>query len=298
MRGVAFPVLSLLFVTASSMAAQEPRSTYVQVVEPKLVPGIPDVLFGENPPIDKTSSVKLPPALMIAQNSERKIQSVVEPKIPPGVPQNESPAEAKKEPLKHTTPPVARSGWYAGASLGGGGLDAGYQRTFQTIFSTGATTARVVPEAKDTMGKVYIGYRVSPYMSIESGYWDFGEASYSASISTPVVTDMARHFRARGIGVDDVFWLPSNDSLAVFIRIGAMLTSVKASSSTPGGGLTALPAQSSNTFNLHWGVGSQYAVNSALALRLEYEAVYKVGKDSKFGTADIQLFTAGAAYKF
>lgn len=302
MRGIAFPVLVLLSVPASSMAAQEPGNTlhmnkatqHVQVVEPKPVPGIPDVIFGSNPLVEEPSTIQLPPTQVLAQNAERKIQSVVEPKIPRGVPQDQTPAE----PMNTATPVAARTGWYAGVSLGQGGLGTDYQRTFQNIFSTGATTARLTPDTKDTRGKAYFGYRLSPYLSIEGGYWDFGETSYSATISAPVVTAMNRSFRVRGIGINDVFWLPSTDSFSWFAKLGAMQVSAKASSAVPGGGLIALPAQSSNTLSLHWGVGCEYALNPDLALRLEFEAINSVGEKKKFGVADILLWTAGAAYKF
>ena len=306
MRGIVVPLLVLLSVPASSIAAQEPGGTllknmttqYVQVVEPKPVPSIPDVFFEPSPPIDETSTVQLPPTQVVAQNSERKIQNVAEPKIPRGVPQDESPAVPQAEPFSSPTPVAARTGWYAGVSLGQGGLNTDHQRTFQTIFSTGAITTRLDPDTKDTIWKAYVGYRLSPYLSIEGGYWDFGETSYSATISVPVVTAMNRSFRVRGIGVDDVFWLPITNSFSGFARLGAMQVSAKTSSAVPGGGLIALPAQSSNTLSMHWGVGCEYALNPDIGLRLEYEAINDVGKKSKFGTADIMLWTVGAAYKF
>ncbi|MFY9329063.1 MAG: hypothetical protein WAO76_13780, partial [Georgfuchsia sp.] len=159
MMGVAVSVLALLSVSMSSLAAQEPGSTLlknkatqnVQIAEPKPVPGIPDVIFGPNPLINDTSTAQALPTRTVAQNSEREIRSVVEPQIPRGVPQNETSAEPQAETqINPPTPTAAKTGWYAGASLGRGGLDTGYQRTFQTIFSTGATTVRVVPDTKDT----------------------------------------------------------------------------------------------------------------------------------------------------
>jgi opacity protein-like surface antigen len=77
-----------------------------------------------------------------------------------------------------------------------------------------------------------------------------------------------------------------------------MRTSTRASASDPGGGLTALLAESANKFNPRWGAGLEYRLTSAAAARIEYENVRKIGDDAKFGTADVILWTIGANYRF
>src|SRR4051794_3066321 len=90
--------------------------------------------------------------------------------------------------------------WYVGGSLGRGGYKTGYQRTADTIFSTGVTSVTVVPDVTQTMWKLYAGYQLTPQFSIEGGYWNFGRPSYTANITAPVVTTMRRSFTAQGYG--------------------------------------------------------------------------------------------------
>ena len=189
--------------------------------------------------------------------------------------------------------------WYAGASVGRGGFDTDFERTKATIRSTGATSFVVTPDATtDTVWKGYFGYRFSPNVSIEAGYWNFGTLTYSANISAPVAASMQRTFRAEGYGADAAFWLPVYGSLEAFAKLGAMQVHTRASAADPGAGLGSLPAQSSRKLNSHWGLGLEYRLSRDLAARLEYETVRKIGDDAKFGTADVMMWSLGANYKF
>lgn len=187
---------------------------------------------------------------------------------------------------------------YVGGAIGRGGYDADFERTKAVIRTTGATAFNVTANGTDTMWKGYFGYRVSPHFSFEAGYWNFGRLDISAAITAPSAAALQRDYRADGYGADAVFWLPLNNNWSGLVKAGAMRTSTKASASDPGGGLTALPAESAHKFNPRWGVGLEYQLTSAAAARFEYENVRKVGDNSKFGTADVILWTVGANYRF
>ena len=193
---------------------------------------------------------------------------------------------------------TAQGNMYLGGAIGRGGYDTDFERTTAVIQTTGATAFTVTANATDTMWKGYIGYRVSPNLSLEAGYWKFGRVDLSASITAPVATALQRNYRADGYGADAVVWLPVYNSWSGLVKAGAMLTNVKASASEPGGGLTALPAESARKLNAHWGVGLEYRFTPAAAVRFEYETIRKVGDESKFGTADVILWTLGANYRF
>jgi len=190
------------------------------------------------------------------------------------------------------------SGWYAGGAFGSGGFKTGYERTANTIFSTGATTATVFPDAKESMWKGYVGYRLSPQISIEAGYWNFGKPSYTANISAPVTTTLQRTFRVDGFGANLVYWHPLTSTISGFGKAGAILANVEASQAVPGAGLTSLPAESERKVSWHWGLGARYTINRDFAARIEYETLHKVGSDAKFGTADIVMWTLGLDYTY
>jgi len=188
--------------------------------------------------------------------------------------------------------------WYAGGSIGRGGYKTGYQRTADTIFSTGATSVTVVPDVTQTMWKLYAGYNLSPQFSIEGGYWNFGRPSYTANITAPVVTTMRRSFTAQGYGASLVYWLPVNDNFSAFGKVGGMLTNATASSADPGAGLGTLPAETARRLNWSFGLGAQYDFNANMSGRVEYEAVRKIGDEGKFGTANVGMWSVGLNYRY
>lgn len=187
---------------------------------------------------------------------------------------------------------------YVGGAVGRGGFDTSYEQTKSVIRSTGATSFIVTANALDTMWKGYFGYRVSPNLSMEAGYWNFGRADISTSITAPVVTGLQRTFRADGYGVDAVLWLPAGSAWSGLVKVGAMRTTTKASAGDPGAGLTALPEESARTLNLRWGAGLEYRLAPSAAARLEFEAVNSIGDNAKFGTADVLMWTLGVNYRF
>lgn len=325
MGNIPIPVLAITLAVALRGVAEASAASVAgasvpgyQVAEPKAIAAIPDLFFEDaKPAIDAV----VKPMTTAAAEGERMSSraNVVEPKIVSGmedarardpVPAGVSaPAPAgdllaavptAEAAVVNDVPDVGESGWYAGGALGRGGYDAGYGRTVQTLLSTGATSVWVTPDAKDTMGKVYAGFRFSPHWAVEAGYWDFGRIGYAAAIYAPSVASLERRFRAHGVGGDVVARMPLSSTFAALGRLGFVVVSASASAGVPvpGGGLAALPRQSSANVSLHWGLGGEYRVNPAWWMRFEYEEVLRGGETRKFGTADVKLWTLGAAYRF
>ena len=187
--------------------------------------------------------------------------------------------------------------WYVGGSVGRGGFDADYVSTKASIASTGANTFTTRADAKSTMWKTYVGYELSPSVSVEGGYWNFGKLSYTADISAPVTTSMQRKFRADGYGANVVLWQPFTGSLSGFAKGGAIWTSVRAGAADPAG-LTSLPAETARRLTSMWGLGIKYDISPEWATRLEYESVRKVGDAARFGNADVIMLSFGVNYNF
>ena len=187
---------------------------------------------------------------------------------------------------------------YVGGAIGRGSYDADFERTKSVIRTTGATSFSGSASATDTVWKSYIGYRVSPSFSFEAAYSNFGQIGFSAAVAAPVTGTLQRNYRTDGFGVSGVLWLPLNTTWSGLVKAGVLRTETKASASDPIPGLAGLSAESSRKFNTQWGVGMEYRLTPAASARIEYENVRKVGDDSKFGTADINLWTIGANYRF
>jgi OOP family OmpA-OmpF porin len=188
--------------------------------------------------------------------------------------------------------------FYVGGAIGGGSYDTNFKRTNDVIRTTGATSFKSNANSTDTMWKAYAGYRFSPYFSVEAGYWNFGEVDVKTKIFAPVTTSMHRKYHGDAFGADAVLWLPVNTSFSGLVRAGALRTDVNAGSSRPGGGLASLSSESAHKINPHLGLGLEYRLTRAAAARIEYENVRNVGDNSKFGTADINMLTVGANYRF
>ena len=187
---------------------------------------------------------------------------------------------------------------YIGGAIGISGYNTTFGRTNQVITSTGATTFSSTANSSDTMWTGYIGYRVSQYFSVEGGYWKFGALNLSTSISAPVTASLKREYNSDGFGGAAVLWVPVATDWAGLLKAGVLRTEAKASAADPGAGLTALPAESVYTTNVLWGAGVEYRLAPAVAARLSYEFVRKVGEEAKFGTSDIHVWSIGANYRF
>lgn len=187
---------------------------------------------------------------------------------------------------------------YAGGAIGRSAFEADFSRTLNVVRGTGATQGTVTANVYDTVWKSYLGYQISPRFSVEAGYWSLGRLGVSAGITAPAIAVLQRTYRADGYGVNAVFWSPTERGMTALLKAGAIQTTTKASASNPGAGLLALPAESASGLNAHWGAGLEFRLAPAAALRFEYEFVRRVGDDAKFGTANVNLWTFGANYRF
>jgi hypothetical protein len=78
-----------------------------------------------------------------------------------------------------------------------------------------------------------------------------------------------------------------------------LATTAKAGTGDPGvAGLNSLPAESARKLNLNLGLGLKYDIRNDWAARLELETVRNVGDASKFGNADVVMWSLGMNRKF
>jgi OmpA family protein len=201
-------------------------------------------------------------------------------------------------PLADTADSPEVTATVTGGAIGAGGSRTGYDQTLATIASNGATQATVTADAKETMWKAYLGYNFLRQFSIEGGYWNFGNPSYSATITSNVPeTTMRLSFSAEDYGADAVLWLRIRNAFSGVGKIGAMRTNTHASVADPGDSLSPLPGESVGKFNSHWGLGAKYDIRRDLAARVEIETVCNIGDAGTFGSADVIMWSLGMDYK-
>ena len=198
--------------------------------------------------------------------------------------------------LAVTAPAFAEdsSGWYLGGSVGQSQANIAKQEIVADLLSAGLVTTSFRKDETDLGYKLLAGYRWNQYFALEGGYFDLGEFSYNAT--TNPAGSKKGELGFRGWNLDLVGMVPMSERTALFARIGAHRGEADVVFTDSGAVTTADPRSSKTDTNYKAGVGFQYSVTDALALRLEAER-YRMN-DSVGNKGDLDLISAGFVYYF
>jgi len=190
------------------------------------------------------------------------------------------------------------------ASLGTGVASADYVGTLKLpgapsassgfySFSASAPTA-ITPtfstaNATDATYRLKLGYKYSRFLSIESEYVDFSNAT-GGIFSNPTVLSSA--FRSTGFGVDTIATLPLWRQFSFYGRLGAYSGSRNIFSSNP----VSLLGDS-NRARLRYGLGMRYDFTKAFGIRAELER-YSPLSAPLSGEVESDVFTVGLSWRF
>jgi OmpA-OmpF porin, OOP family len=168
-------------------------------------------------------------------------------------------------------------GWYVGGDVGRATSD----------FSA---PAPVVPPGTgysdndhETAWKLYGGYQFHPNLAVEGGYYDLGRYNYG--YTAPGGSGNSRY---QGLNLDLVARMPFADRFAVFGRVGGAYTRAR---SDFGG-----TSRSESRWGPKAGIGLEYAITPAVALRGEWER-YRI-RDAVRGRGDVDALTVGVVWHF
>jgi OmpA-OmpF porin, OOP family len=193
--------------------------------------------------------------------------------------------------------------WYGGVALGStkSNVDAGEVNDFLRAqnYQSPATSA----DNKDQLYKFSLGYRFSPFVAVEGFYADLGNYNTRSTASRLVNTTLVpgtvnADYKAKGYGVDLVLSAPMSQVFSVYGRLGVMQAKTEASFGSTGSIGLAFNAGSKNRTAQHYGVGLQYDISPAVALRGEVESFRKLGDDSTGGELKVDAFSVGAIFRF
>ena len=167
------------------------------------------------------------------------------------------------------------SAWYAGGSVG-----------------NSASTICQLPfgAACDDQGTAYRlfgGYQVNRYLSLELGYQELGDVTLSAGPAVQTLETTAFDLVALGT-------LPLTSKVSAYGKLGIYRASSKATSNTPGLGDMKIE----NT-GLTYALGAQFDVTANLGLRMEWQQYAGVGGGSVFTlNSDFSVTSLGAVWRF
>jgi OOP family OmpA-OmpF porin len=201
---------------------------------------------------------------------------------------------------------VPAAGFYVGASGGQAWVDVGageIENAFALDDAFRASDTRI--DDTDTGWKAYAGYRFNPYIAIEGGYVDLGEASFQTTITdAPPPYDAFTPFRieglaeATGYNLVAIVGVPLGAAGFVFAKAGAFRWDADFTERVPSLGATRLTRSESDT-KPTYGVGLEVKLWEAVHLRAELERFEEVGAGigGREGT-DIDMASAGLIFQF
>ena len=192
-------------------------------------------------------------------------------------------------------PEWASKAWYMGAGVGVSRATIDEARIRSALLSSGSTAiSSFTRDEKDRGFKIYLGKQLSRNFAFEAGYYDLGEFSFASSTVPAGSFNGVAAFR--GVNLDVVGMLPLSERFAVFARAGVAYTETK--TSFTGTRLNAItgPRRSEKKAGAKFGLGLEYKLSEALAMRAEVER-YQVN-DAVGNRGDVDMASLNLVYKF
>jgi len=201
----------------------------------------------------------------------------------------------------------AENNWYVLGSIGQSNFDASNSDVNDAL-SPYWHAAEISIDKTDTAYKLQAGYQFTENFSIEGGYVDLGNLKYQF-VPTPNPGTIALYYpdlskvkvSASGWNLSAVGVLPLNNNFSLYAKAGAIRATVKAKTEVtyffpPTG--DSSDTESSTDIKPLFGVGASYKLNSNVSVRVEAERYSNLGDSDTTGEGNVDLYSAGIAYKF
>lgn len=190
-------------------------------------------------------------------------------------------------------PDWANSAWYAGGALGQGRAAIDERRLVRSLTANGATLNSFSTDERDLGFKLFAGKQLNQYFALEAGYFDLGKYGFAATTSGN--GNLRGDASFRGVNLDLVGQLPLSQRFSLLGRIGAQYT--RTSTHFGGNVLAGVtnPNASESKAGAKAGLGLEYKLSEALALRGEVER-YRIN-DAVGNHGDVDLVSLSLVYK-
>ncbi len=188
----------------------------------------------------------------------------------------------------------ADTAWYVGAGAGKGRANVDELRIAAALRGGGPIDARVNTDERSTVYKLFFGKQLNHNFALEGGYEDMGRYGFNGT-ATPGAGVFNGNASFRALNLDLLAQMTMTERASLYARLGAQYTRSKASFS--GNRLNAVtgPNASESKVNPHLGLGLEYKLNEALALRGEVERARVADAVNNRGHVD--MFTLALVYK-
>ena len=172
-------------------------------------------------------------------------------------------------------------GWYLGTSVGR-----------SEIKTTNDNANDDTSKGTGTGFKLYGGYQFNDYFALEGQYIRLATAKYRSNRPGGYQLDESDKFS--GLAFDAVGILPISDSFSLLGKLGVMQTQIQSDWQY---GSESGSAKDSRTTPLI-GIGAEYKLTPALALRAEYEYYGKIHSDDNTVKIKMDMLSVGMRYTF
>ena len=201
-----------------------------------------------------------------------------------------APAAMAADPF--VNPDWANSAWYVGGSAGATQATVDRARIESALRSNRSGVVDYQYDHNDKGYKVFLGKQLNRYLAIEAGYFDVGQFGFDAVTTDGRLSGTSSY---RGVNLDLVGQVPMTERLSLLGRVGAAYTKTRTDFS--GNRLNAVtgPHATQKKAGLKAGLGLEYKLSEALAVRTEYER-YRVN-DAVGNRGDVDALTFGLVYK-
>jgi OOP family OmpA-OmpF porin len=202
-------------------------------------------------------------------------------------------------------------GWYIGVSPGQSSFDISKDELDDVIVSAYASAGAPLISGSstfddsDTSWSIFGGYRFNPFIAVEAGYVDLGNAPYRSSgnvnppgpvASTPASANI--DFSSTGITIAAVGSLPLGEMFDLHARLGLLFADTEIDLSTAIGTGRASDTLSSSSEDALYGIGAALHVGASWTLSVDWQRFVDVGDEEETGEGDIDLLSLAAAYRF
>lgn len=144
----------------------------------------------------------------------------------------------------------------------------------------------------DNAWKIYLGIPYNKYVGVELGYAKLGDQYISGTFGTPATATSRATSTAYLIDLIGTYDI--NEKISLLGKAGMHRWGVNSDTTKKG----IVSSDGADGFQLTYGLGAQYNVNSDIGVRMEWEHINKMGHEGTTGKIDASLISVGVVYRF
>jgi len=187
-------------------------------------------------------------------------------------------------------PDWANSATYIGAAIGQSRANINDADTIRGLTRAGQTINVWSSDERDIGYKLFMGKQLNRNFAIEAGFFDLGDFNYRAGTRQGGTT--GANLSYKGLNLDLVTQLPFTDRFSIYSRLGVQYTKAVTAFN---GSLNTGRVYKDKSFNPKVGLGMEYKLSEALAVRAEVERNRM--DDAVRNKANVDLYSLGLVYK-